>query len=344
MIRTAATALCIAWALAAPAAEVRLDAASAGKDVQDALRASSLTLAEAAKKDPTPLDLLAAAKADYSRLVGVLYAQGYYSPVIQIRVDGREAAGIPPYETPDRIGTITLSVTPGPQFMFSQARVAPLAPGTTLPEDFATGRIARSTVIQQAAEAGVEGWRDVGHAKARVTDQTITADHRANTLAADITLTPGARLTFGGLVITGKSDVRPERIRAIAGLPSGKTFSPKVLERAATRLRRTGTFRSVALSEAETPNPDGSLDITAALLDEKKHRIGAGVELSTTEGLKLSAYWLHRNLLRGAERFRLDGEVSGIGGTSGGVDFKLGASLTRPATFNPDTSLGLSAA
>ena len=65
--------------------------------------------------------------------------------------------------------------------------------------------------------------------------------------------------------------------------------------------------------------------------------MGFGAELSTLEGLTVSAFWLHRNLLGGAERLRLDVEVSGIGGGSGGTDYSLGARFERPATFNEDT-------
>ncbi|MHC0052254.1 autotransporter assembly complex protein TamA [Actibacterium sp. D379-3] len=333
----------LVWAVAAQAAELRLDAPGASDGMRDNLRAASLTFAAAQEDGATPQDLLAAARADYARLVGVLYAAGFYSPVIRIAVDGREATDLSPYAAPDRIGQIVLRVEQGPRFVFSQARVAPLAPGTELPEGFSSGHTAHSTLIRDAAQAGVGGWRDAGHAKAALTGQRIVADHRAHTLAADIGIDPGPRLTFGDLLIEGKSRVRPARIRAIAGLPKGEVFSPDALARSATRLRRSGAFRSVALSEGEVVNADGSLDITAALIDEKKRRLGVGLELSSFEGLAISTYWLHRNLMRGAERFRFDAAISGIGGDSGGVDYSLGASLLRPATFNPDTSLRLSA-
>ena len=52
--------------------------------------------------------------------------------------------------------------------------------------------------------------------------------------------------------------MRDARIRAIAGLPTGETFSPAAMEKSANRLRRTGAFRSVRLTEAEEPNAEGS--------------------------------------------------------------------------------------
>ena len=46
---------------------------------------------------------------------------------------------------------------------------------------------------------------------------------------------------------------------------------------------------------------------------------------------------MHRNAFGGAERFRVDGEVSGIGGETGGLDYKLDSSLSIPAVYGPNT-------
>lgn len=331
--------------LSAPvhATDVRLIAEGASDGITDDLSAASLTLTAAKEEGALPQDLLAAARADYARLIGVLYSKGFYGPVISIRVDGREAAAISPYEAPAVIGRIVLNVETGPRFNFGRAEVAPLAPGTELPERFAVGRTARSTVIGDAARAGVDGWRAIGHAKAGIAGQSVVADHNDSTLDVVIRLDPARQLTFGKLLVDGKSRTKPKRIQDIAGLREGEVFSPDELRRVANRLRRSGVFRSVTLTEAETANPDGSLDIEAMLVDEKKRRLGFGAEVSSLEGLAISGYWMHRNLFRGAERLRIEGEVSGIGGDSGGIDYRLGASLTRPATFTPDTSLALSA-
>lgn len=324
----------------AGAAEVRLTAAGDDETLGEALEAASLTV-EAGRAETAPdlQDLLAAARADYARLLGVLYAQGYYGGSIHIRADGREVADLPPFDAPRQIDQVTITVDPGPPFRFGQARVAPLAQGTELPEDFATGKRARAGLIEQAGRTAIAGWRDAGHAKADLESQRVVADHPARTLDADLRLDPGPSLRFGRLLIEGESRVRPERVRAIAGLPEGETFSPEALKTSVERLRRTGVFRSAALREADTANSDGTLDITAALVDEKKRRIGFGAEYATTDGLVLSGYWLHRNLLRGAERLRIDTEIGGLSGETGGIDYALSALFERPVTFTPDTDL-----
>lgn len=331
----------LALAQDARATEFRLSAPGVGDSLTEKLSGGSLTLETAGRDDLTPQDILAAARADYARLIGVMYEAGRYGPIISIKIDGREASAIPPLEAPDRIDKVLISVDPGPAFLFDRAEMAPLAPGTELPDGFRRGALARAKTIRRASEAGIDGWRAIGHAKAQVIGETITADHAKQALEARIDLAPGPRLRLGELIPQGKSRVRRDRIRDIAGLPEGEVFDPEELERAGTRLRRTGAFQSVALQEAARANPDDTLDIGAKIVDAKPRRIGFGAELSSLEGLSLSGFWLHRNLLGGAERFRIDAEVGGIGGDSGGLDYQLKTRFDRPATFTPDTSLYL---
>ena len=330
-------------AQAVRATELTLQAPGAPEKLTEQLTAASLVLAAARRDEaPTPQDLVAAARADYARMVGVLYGAGLYGGDVRISVDGREAAEIDPLSRIDRIERITITVLAGPKFTFSQASVTPLAPGTALPEGFAAGKTAEVGMIEAATTAGINGWRAAGHAKADLESQTIYANHDIAMLAADIRLRPGPRLRFGDLLVTETGRVRPDRIREIAGLPTGEVYTPDEVSEAADRLRRTGAFRSVALQEAEEIGPGNTLDIEAQVADERPRRIGFGAELSSLEGVTLSGFWLHRNLFGGAERFRVDAELGGIGGDSGGMDYSLSARLDRPATFTRDTGLFLS--
>lgn len=323
---------------AVQSADVRLSG-SADEDLNDSLRGGSLLIGQTLLEDnpPTSAEILGAAQADYKRLLAVLYDNGYFGGAINITVDGREAASIPPVEPPAKISQVRIAVDPGPKFTFGRARIAPVTPETELPDGFAEGQTASLGVLKQTVAAGVEGWRAQGHAKAALVGQELTADHPNRRIRADLTLAPGPRLRFGPLVIEGQSDVRRKRIRDIAGLPEGEVFTPEEIRLSTQRLRRTGAFSAVALSEAEQIGPNDTLPVIAQITDAPKRRLGFGAELSTLEGLTLSAFWLHRNVNGGAERLRFDAEVSGIGGNSGGIDYALGVRFDRPATFNEDT-------
>jgi len=101
----------------------------------------------------------------------------------------------------------------------------------------------------------------------------------------------------------------------------------------------------VSLSEAETIGPDDQIAIETDVLEEKRRRLGFGAELSTQEGARVNAFWMHRNLLGGAENLRFDLDIENIGTTesNNGVDYILSGVLSRPATFHPDVDAVLSA-
>ena len=154
----------------------REDTASSTVDLQfrlpdddDALERQlrNASLLTAALKDgrSSGQDILAAARADYARLLGNLYDEGYFSAAIDIRLDGVEAATVAPLDAPDVVRQVVVSVTPGDRFRFSRAAIAPVAPDTDLPDQYRPGEFAGTGVIKRAATEGVVGWRQQGHAK-----------------------------------------------------------------------------------------------------------------------------------------------------------------------------------
>lgn len=323
------------------AAAFELSFRSAGDDQDLPERMESSASLTTAQSDggANPQDILAAAHADYGRMVGVLYAAGYFGPVVSITIDGREAADMPPFAQLPSVNQVVVSVDPGPVFHFGTAEIGPLTDQTEVPSDYQSGALAMTSAIEDAAKAGIEGWRALGHAKAQIADQQVIADHQRAVLNVTLKIAPGPRVTFGPLLIAGESTVRSERIRAITGVPTGEVFNPEALRRAAARLRRSGAFAAVSLREADRLNADASLDTELELTDAKPRRFGFGAALQSEEGIMLSGFWMHRNLLGGAERFRVEGEVSGIGGTTNGLDYNLNVGLTRPSTFDADTDL-----
>ena len=317
--------------------ELKFTSSLASDSVNERLEAASLLVPLAAQDQTAPQDVLAAAQAEYGRIVGTLYDEGYFAPVVTVRIDGREAAAISPLEAPGRINRVEIRVMPGPLFQFGETALAPLPRGAETPAEFRTGKTATTRAIRTAVERGIEDWRDAGHAKVALRDQQITARHAQRRLDVNVTLDPGPLLRFGDLNVRGNQAVRRDRIIDIAGLPTGEVFDPEEIRRATVRLRRAGVFSVAALSEAEQIGPDNTLDIDAQFVEERPRRFGFGAEISSTDGLGVEAFWLHRNLFGGAERLRFEAGIEGIGGQTGGEDFRLSARFTRPATFNEDT-------
>jgi translocation and assembly module TamA len=338
------TTTCVLGLLALPLAaqDIEFFTGDASDGLRDKLRSASLVLSLKSDETTQAQDYVAAARADYRRLLTALYARGFYSGEIAIQVNGREAAGIPPLDAPSQIDSIAISVTPGPEFSFGQTTVGPVPNWTEMPIGFANGSTATTDRVRQAVRTAVTAWKDQGHAKASPGTQQITARHTAQELDVIVAIVPGPRLTFGPLTVSGNEVVRTDRIIAIAGLPTGNVYSATDLARAERRLRETGTFDSVSLVEDENIAAGDVLPITAQISEAKPRRFGFGVEFSSIEGLGASTYWLHRNFFGGAEQFRLGGDISGIGGETGGVDYAITASLKRPAVYGPDTDFTFS--
>lgn len=300
-------------------------------DLRSEIKAYSALSAAENEERISGQDILAAALSDYGILVETLYDAGYYGGTVSITIDGREASDIPLLQTPDTVSKVVVRVDQGPRFDFGRAEVTPITPETELPSGFAPGEVARASLVGDAADASIEGWRQLGHAKAEIAGEQVTADHRNSRLDVAMRVAPGPRLTFGALNNVTDSDVRSAARRRIAGIPTGEVFDPDEVDDAVRRLTDTGAFSTVTLREAETPNADGSLDMLLSVQDAKPRRIGFGAELSSLEGLELTTYWMHRNFLGGAERFRIDAAVSDISGETDQIDASLTARLEIPA-------------
>ncbi|WP_281824328.1 autotransporter assembly complex protein TamA [Jannaschia rubra] len=308
-------------------------------DLRDSLRNASLVVGAVEDGQTERRDLVAAAQADYRRLLAVLFEAGHFGPVISIQVDGVEAANLPTIGSTDPVGTVTISVQEGPRFLFRTTQIAPLAPGTELPEGFATGQPAGTDILRRTARTGVEAWRAIGHAKAEIAGQDIVADHAADVLDARLTVAPGPRLVYGNVAVTGNEDVYTRQISRLADLRQGHVFDPEEVAESARRLQRTGAFSSVSITETDDIGPGDTLPMTVQVVERLPRRFGFGAEVSSNEGISTTAYWLHRNLTGYADSLRIEGGVNDIGADEGGADYGINFAYNRPATFNPETDL-----
>ena len=319
------------------------------KETKKLIEGASSLVADKDKPASGAAGLLAKARGDYRRILGALYADGRYGGTISIKVDGREAADIPPDATLPNPATVTISVDPGPQFLFATARVKNMAPPPVDPKDevdrpenqgFAPGDVARSTAIVKAERLAVDAWREQGHPKARIVSREVLANHDNNRVDATIEVDPDRRAAFGPVQVTGTERMDPEFVAFITGLQPGVEYDPDEIERAKKRLSRLEVFRSARIEEADAITNNGLLPITVAVQEQKLRRFGLGGSYSTLDGAGFEAFWLHRNLFGRAERLRFDARISGIGDQSydpQDYSYLLGVSFTKPGVYTPDT-------
>jgi translocation and assembly module TamA len=320
------------------------------KRTENAIRSASSLVQSEDEAIGGAAGLLSLAKGDYRRIQAALYNTAHYGGTISIRINGQEAADYAVgAELPQSVD-ISVTVTAGPEFTFGTADLQNQAPPARTRDDrvddpasigFAIGQRADAGVIKRAEKLAVEAWREQGHAKATIAERRVVAAHEPNQLDATLVLDPGRKAAYGDVSVEGTERMDPEFVAWMVGLIDGEEYDPDDLERARKRLDRLGVFSTRALREADAIGEDGRLPFTLTVAERKLRRIGLGATASTSEGLGLSAYWLHRNLFGRAESLRLEGGVSGIGSTfnPNDFDYKLGAVFRKPGFIHRDMDL-----
>ena len=289
--------------------------------------------------------LLATARSDYRRIQSTLYNAGYYGGDISILVDGKEAAQLPPDATLGDPIKVSISVTTGPLFHFGKAEVVNAAPAANSASPstigFTPGDVAAAGTVRKAAILAVEDWRKRGYAKAEVTNKAVTADHRTDRLDAVLTVTPGRQAVIGAISVDGASEVDTDFIIRQTGLVPGKVYNPEDLVHAREQLAALDVFNSIKIEEADAIGPDGTLPLTIHVQERKPRRVGAGASFSTTDGLGVETFFLHRNLFGQGERLKLTAKLAGIAYpiNSADFDYYFGGSFTKPGIITADTDL-----
>ena len=330
--------------------DVTVDVDPATREMESVIKAASSLWRKRDEPAAGAAGLIVLARGDYRSILGALYREGHYGGVISITIDGQEASAMRPDSTVTPEARVVVSVKPGPPFTFGRTAIINQAPTAEDGDDvvdvpsskgFAPGLPARSAAVRDAAALAVEVWRQQGHAKARIADKDITADHATNILDAEMTVEPGRLAQYGTLAVEGTARMDPEFVAWMAGLEPGQEYDPDDIERASKRLARLDVFQSQRFVEAESIGDDGILPMSLVVQERKLRRIGLGATWSSTDGAGVEGYWIHRNLFGRAERLRLEGKVAGLGRSSDPRDFDylLGATFTKPGVFTRDTNL-----
>ncbi|MCW5721125.1 MAG: outer membrane protein assembly factor [Devosia sp.] len=315
-----------------------------------AARNASALIADANEPASGAAGLIAKARGDYRRILAGLYNEGYYGGAVSIRIGGVEAAKLAPdVDLPDPVD-VTIAVTTGPLFTFSDVAIVNQAAPTADPGDqvelpamrgFAAGQVARSSVILTAEQLAIAAWREQGYAKAEIAGREVVADHASRTVAARIIVNPGRMAYFGPVTVTGTEAMNPDFVRQQTGLVVGQEYDPDDITRAQKRLDRLEVFRAARFEAAQDIGADGLLPYQLVVDELSGRRFGVGATYSSVDGLGLEGYHLWRNLFGQAERLRLDARVASIAWpvNTAEFDYFIGGTFTKPGFLTPDTDL-----
>ncbi|MDD9908794.1 MAG: autotransporter assembly complex protein TamA [Ahrensia sp.] len=296
--------------------------------------------------------LVSRARGDYRRILAALYNAGHYNGSISITLNGREAADIAPGAEITDDTSVRIAVDTGDLYRFGTVDILNQAPVDVdyddvvpLPsqEGLAPGEPALAGRVRLAEQLSIRAWRQLGHPKAKVAQRTATAVHPEQQLNVTLRMDPGPHAVFSTVSVEGTEHMDAQFVAYMTGLKPGEEFDPDELERARERLDRLGVFALRRIDEAEEVSSNGLLPLNVLVQEKKLRRIGVGATFSSIDGAGIEAFWMHRNLFGEAERLRLEAEFGGIGASNSlspdELDYKLGATFTKPGVFDPDVDL-----
>ena len=229
------------------------------------------------------------ARDDIALLRDLLRADGYYAADIDSRI---EAVG-------ERLA-VTLRVTPGPLYRFDQIRVTGLDADDSLGRAFklAPADPVDADAVTQAQAALKIALGNQGYPFAQVPDPDIRIDHDLQSASLDLTVASGGTRLFGAIIPQGND--LPFGAQHTAGLAR---FKPGQLYRQADvdDLRRaviaTGLVSSAQVEPREG-SVAGTADIIVTTTPAPVRTIAGELGYGTGEGIRASASWTHRNLIR----------------------------------------------
>lgn len=341
-----------------PALPYTLEIAPTGEEGLDALLAGASQLARLRETAPTsPEGLVARARGDLPRLDAALRSEGYYAARIRITIAGR------PLDTPGLIDAlenatgpvpVNVSIEPGPRYRIGRVALrAPDAAGDAAlataagaePFGLAPGDPATAAAVLDAEAALLDRLRRLGHPLAARAGREVVVDHDTRRMDVALTLAPGPRARFAPPEVIGQERTDTALLRRVTGRLAGEDYTPARLERIRRDLLALGVFDSVRATQADRLDAQGRLPVTFIVSERPLHAIGFSLAYETNYGASGRVYWEHRNLWGGAERLRLEAEVSrlGMSGDTGDLGYRAGGSLRFPWVFGQDMGLTIDA-
>ena len=305
-----------------------------------------IRLAETAPTDG--YGLLARARADLPRLAEALRAEGFWGGAARIEITGEDVnrrGAAPPEADPANPLPVTLILTPGPRYLIGQIllRAQPAAQDLLLEQAAAELRIAegdpaRPADILGAEEALLRELRRAGHPLASVVAREAVVDHDTKTMDISWRIAPGPLADFARPSVAGTSRTNHALLERLAARRlEGQPYSPERLERARRAMMGLGVFSFVRTEEGKALDPAGRLPVHFQVQERPRHVVGGRFGYETNYGLTAGGYWEDRNMLGGAERLRLEGEIARIGET--GIEnatYRAFATLRTPEFLGRD--------
>ena len=324
-----------------------------GNEALDSAIAANSSLEQLRSRVPVDaFGLVSRAIGESDNIRDALRSEGYYAGEWHVTLAGEAP------ETPglaDRLAArrgeepvpVQIHVTPGPQYRLATPRLE--LQGASAEEagplDLKPGDPARAQPILDAEGKLVKALQDGGYPFAR-SQRRVTVNHDTRQMDVVFQIASGPRAQFAMPEVTGQSRTRSDMLEKVVAPLAGQTYSQAKLDETRGKLLALGVFGTVRARAADRLDAAGALPVTYTVIERPLHAIGFSAAYETQYGPTFSTYWEQRNLWGGAEKLRLEAEVTRLG-TSGGLDQaggKIGAGLRTPWFLGREQTLDLQVA
>ena len=231
---------------------------------------------------------------------------------------------------------VTAGVTEGEQYKISEIKVTG---DTVLPQEEIekyvipkAGDIFSRALLEYSADAITNSLSNIGYAFAKVTP-IPTPNREDRTVAVNLQVVPGPRVTVRRIVFKGNSRTSDEVLRREMRQFENAWYSQAAIDRSKIRLQRLGFFESV---DVETPPVPGSNDQVDVVYNVKETTSGSfvfGLGYSQSYGVTTSVQLSQNNFLGGGNRVSVEASRSSY-------LQRYGFSYTNPFFTDDGVSLG----
>lgn len=324
--------------------EVEIRGVEDRQGLNNLLRDVSRLVALRDEPPPSPIGLRRRADADLDRMTAALRSAGFYDAIIDLEIDveAKPAKVIVNVEEGERyrITSLTLKGKDGKDLAGDLPTAADLGLAVGSPADGPEIQTAEGRILPRFAEKG--------YAYATVLDRKYIVDHAKTGMDITYMIDPGPKVNFGRIQVSGLEDVEERAVRRRMPWRPGLPYHPSVMEEGRQALADLGVFSSVRVRLADAPDDEGNAPVLIDVQERDMRYVGFGADYSTEDGFGANAYWGHRNLLGGAEQFRVGAQIAGISrrGTTTDIselDYRLITTYKQPDFLSRRQSLNLSA-
>jgi len=305
-------------------------------DLEHLVRDSSALLSQSDNPPRSRAGLQRRAATDVERFTKAARSLGYYDAVF---LDEVEAS-----PDPEVRFRVVIAASTGPVYKIARIDIEPVgdtdATGLSMPAErlgLKVGDPAEASPVINAQSRIVRALQEDGRPLATAKDRRTVVDHATATMEVTYQVDPGPEARFGQVTVKGAESVDPTFVLRRLPWTYGERADVRKLEEGRDNLIGTGLFTSASVGFGDAVDDEGLIPITVTVTERDRRSIGAGVSYSTSEGLSTSAFWTHRNVFGGAERFD-------IRATYGEVETGLQATLRIPDVIYNDQDLQLTTA